>query len=72
MLNNDWGVSQRATNPAILSYSSINTAGEPVYRLSTQRNYDGSTSLIKDTYQWNSSVFDVWQAQLGLRYTFGN
>ena len=72
MLNKDWGVSQRATNPAILSYSSINTAGEPVYRLSTQRNYDGSTSLIKDTYQWNSSVFDVWQAQLGLRYTFGN
>ena len=72
MLNNNWGVSQRATNPAILSYSSINTAGEPVYRLSTQRNYDGSTSLIKDTYQWNSSVFDVWQAQLGLRYTFGN
>jgi len=71
MLSNNWGVSQRATNPAILSYASTNTAGEPVYRLSTQRNYDGSTSLIKDTYQWNSSVFDVWQAQLGVRYIFG-
>jgi Carboxypeptidase regulatory-like domain len=72
MVNKDWGVSQRATNPAILSYSSTNTAGEPVYKLSTQKNLDGTTTLIKDTYQWNSSVFDVWTAQLGLRYTFGN
>ncbi len=75
MLSSDWGVSQRATNPAILSYSSVNTAGEPVYRLSTQPilNANGTTTtgLIRDTYQWNSSVFDVWQAQLGLRYIFG-
>ena len=71
MLNNSWGVSQRATNPQILAYSSINTAGEPVYKLATQKNLDGSTTLIKDTYQKNSSVFDVWQAQIGLRYIFG-
>jgi len=75
MVNSDWGVSQRATNPAILSYSSTNTAGEPVYRLSTQPvlNANGTTTvgLIRDTYQWNTSVFDVWQAQLGLRYIFG-
>ena len=71
MLNDSWGVSQRATNPQVLAFSSVNASGEPVYRLATQRNVDGSTVLIKDTYQKNSSVFDIWQAQIGLRYIFG-
>ena len=71
MLNDSWGVSQRVTNPQVLAYSSVNTAGEPVYKLATQKNVDGTTTLIKDTYQKNSSVFDVWQAQIGLRYIFG-
>jgi hypothetical protein len=71
MLDNSWGVSQRVINPQILAYSTINSAGEPVYKLATQKNVDGSTILIKDTYQNNSSVFDVWQAQIGLRYIFG-
>lgn len=71
MLNDSWGVSQRATNPQVLAFSSVNASGEPVYRLATQRNVDGTTVLIKDTYQKNSSVFDIWQAQIGLRYIFG-
>jgi hypothetical protein len=71
MLNDSYGVSQRVTNPQVLAYSSVNTAGEPLYKLATQKNVNGSTTLIKDTYQYNSSVFDVWQAQIGLRYIFG-
>ncbi len=70
MINDDWGVSQRVTNPQILAFSSVNSAGEPLYRLATQTE-NGNTSLIKTTYQKNSSVFDIWQAQLGLRYIFG-
>ena len=70
MLNDSWGVSQRATNPSILNYSTT-TNGEPVYKLATQKLVDGSTTLIKDTHQYNSSVFDVWTAQLGVRYIFG-
>ncbi|MFN5986443.1 MAG: hypothetical protein ACK42B_06120, partial [Chitinophagaceae bacterium] len=70
MINDSWGVSQRVTNPQILAFSSVNSAGEPLYRLATQTE-NGNTSLIKTTYQKNSSVFDVWQAQLGLRYIFG-
>ncbi len=70
MINDDWGVSQRVTNPQILAFSSVNSAGEPLYRLATQ-TVNGNTSLIKTTYQKNSSVFDIWQAQLGLRYIFG-
>jgi len=70
LLNNEWGVSQRATAPTILNYSTT-TNGEPVYKLATQKLLDGSTILAKDTYQYNSSVFDVWSAQLGVRYIFG-
>ena len=71
MLNNNWGVSQRATAPQLLNFVSRHpTTNEPIYRLATQRDATG-TYLAKDTYQFNSSVFDVWTAQLGIRYTFG-
>jgi len=70
MLNNKWGVSQRATNLQLLNFVSRDANNVPTYRLATQRDAT-STYLIKDTYQYNSSVFDVWTAQLGIRYTFG-
>jgi hypothetical protein len=71
MLNNNWGVSQRATAPQLLNFVSRHpTTNEPIFRLATQRDASG-TSLVKNTYQYNSSVFDVWTAQLGIRYTFG-
>jgi hypothetical protein len=70
MVDNKWGVSQRATNPTVLTYSSV-VNNEPVYKLATQKLADGSTVLLKDTYSRNSSVFDVWTAQLGVRYIFG-
>jgi hypothetical protein len=70
MVNDKFGVSQRATNPTILTYSSV-VNGEPVYRFATQKFADGTTGLLKDTYSRNSSVFDVWTAQFGIRYIFG-
>jgi hypothetical protein len=70
MLNNEWGVSQRATNSQLLNFVSRDANNVPTYRLATQRDASG-TYLIRDTYQYNSSVFDVWSAQLGVRYTFG-
>ena len=70
MLNNRWGVSQRATNSQLLNFVSRDANNVPTYRLATQREATG-TFLIRDTYQFNSSVFDVWSAQLGIRYTFG-
>ncbi len=70
MINSDWGVSERATNPQLLNFVSRDANNVPTYRLATQRDASG-TYLIKDTYQYNSSVFDVWSAQLGIRYTFG-
>ena len=70
LVNSKWGVSQRATNPQLLNFVSRDAAGVPTFRLATQRDASG-TYLIKDTYQYNSSVFDVWTAQLGIRYIFG-
>ncbi len=70
LIDNQFGVSQRATNPQLLNFVSRDANNVPTYRLATQRDASG-TYLIKDTYQYNSSVFDVWSAQLGIRYTFG-
>jgi hypothetical protein len=71
MLNNKWGVSQRAGAPQLLNFVSRDVNNVPTYRLATQRDAGGNTYLAKDTYMFNSSVFDVWTAQLGIRYTFG-
>lgn len=71
MLNNKWGVSQRVTNSSVLAYSTT-TNNEPVYKMATQTLADKSVVLIKDTFSRNSSVFDVWTAQIGIRYIFGN
>jgi hypothetical protein len=71
LLNNEWGVSQRAGAPQLLNFVSRDVNNVPFYRLATQRDASGTTYLAKDTYMYNSSVFDVWTAQLGIRYTFG-
>jgi hypothetical protein len=71
MVDNTFGVSQRATAPQLLNFVSRDVNNIPTYRLQTQRLTDGSTVLARDSYQYNSSVFDVWSAQLGIRYTFG-
>ena len=70
LLNDEWGVSQRATNPSILAFQSV-VNNVPTYKLATEKFADGTTGLIKNTYSKNASVFDVWSAQLGIRYIFG-
>jgi hypothetical protein len=74
LLNRDWGVSKRVVSPVILNLSQAPTAANdyiPGYQLPLQTDNTGKRFLIKDTFQKNSSVFDVWQAQFTLRYTFG-
>jgi hypothetical protein len=72
MVNNKFGVTQRVTAPQLLNFVSRDAVTNvPTFRLATQRLTDGSTILARDSYQFNSSVFDVWSAQLGIRYIFG-
>ena len=71
LINKDWGLSQRATNRNVLNYRTT-TGNVPFFQLATQTEPNGGpTGLIKDTFQTNASVFDVWQAQFTLRYIFG-
>jgi hypothetical protein len=71
LVNDKWGVSQRATAPTLLTFASYDSNGVPQFRMATQRDENGQTILARDTFSRNSSVFDVWTAQATLRYTFG-
>jgi hypothetical protein len=71
MLNKDWGVSQRATAPSILTYRSVgSTDGIPVYRMATTTDENGRFILAKETYAKNTSISNVWSGQISLRYSF--
>jgi hypothetical protein len=75
LLNKDWGVTQRPTNAQILAVRTAPSAGNnftPSYTMATQTDQAGNRTLASSTFQNNASVFDVWQAQFTLRYTFGN
>ena len=74
LLNKNWGVSQRPTATNILNVSSAPATANgfiPGFQMATQIDEQGVLSLAKDTFQKNASIFDVWQAQFTLRYTFG-
>jgi hypothetical protein len=70
LLNKNWGISERVNNTNVLAYKAL-TANVPYYQLATQTDAAGNKFLIKDTFQKNASVLDVWQAQFTLRYIFG-
>lgn len=72
MLNKDWGVSERATAPTLLTYRSVGADGIPVFRMATTTDADGRFILADKTYSKNTSISNVWSGQISLRYTFGN
>jgi hypothetical protein len=74
LLNSDWGVSQRVSTANILNVSTAPSVANnytPTFTLQTQTDDQGRRYLAKDTYQNNTSVSNVWQAQFTLRYIFG-
>ena len=76
LLSKNWGVGQRLTGSRPLTFAGLGGADgkTPVYRLATQTvtNPDNtsSTYLLTNTYVNNNSLGDVYQIQLGLRYSF--
>jgi hypothetical protein len=73
-LNRDWGISQRATATNILNVAQAPSSANnnvPFYTMAIQTDNEGKRFLARDTFVKNASVFDVWQAQFTLRYTFG-
>ncbi|MBD2752724.1 TonB-dependent receptor [Spirosoma validum] len=73
LLNNKWGVGWLNTSANPLTVASVNTAGLPTYRLATQTLTDNGvnqTILLRDSFVKNITIDNVWQAQLGIRYSF--
>lgn len=76
LINKDFGVSKlnnkynsTYNSSPILEFDSVGSDGIPVYKLAYQ-TIDGVRSLVNTTFIQNKSVYDVWRAQLTLRYTF--
>ncbi len=69
LLNNKWGVGWATTTNNPLSVASTGADGIPSFRLATQV-VDGKTILLQDAFRKSINVDNVWQAQLGIRYTF--
>jgi len=66
MLSKNWGVSKGLINNARpLSFASVNAEGVPQFRMTT---FGGE--LVKSATQYNASLADVWQLQVGFRYIF--
>jgi hypothetical protein len=70
LLNNDWGISQRAIAPNILSFASADATNTPFYRMNTYVNDAGQRVMVDKTFIKNASPFEVWQAQFTLRMSF--
>ena len=75
LINKNWGVGQRLTGSQPIAYAGLAADGKtPTYRFNTEQvsnpNGTSSTFLIRDTYVNRNTLGDVYQFQLGLRYTF--
>ncbi|MFM7090626.1 MAG: hypothetical protein ACKOZZ_07440, partial [Bacteroidota bacterium] len=70
LLNANWGVSQGIITTRPLSFVSVGTDGVPTYRMWTVTGADGKPKLLDKTFQYNASLGDVYQAQIGVRYIF--
>ncbi|AKD56347.1 TonB-dependent receptor [Spirosoma radiotolerans] len=69
LLNNKWGVGWIPTTANPLALVGVSAAGLPTYRLATQ-SLNGQTILLKDSFVKSITIDNVWQAQLGVRYSF--
>ena len=70
LVNNHWGVGYftTTTQPVSVTIPS-GTGGLPQYKLGTQV-INGQTVLIQDSFVKAITLDNVWQAQVGLRYSF--
>ena len=66
MLNTDWGVGRRFVATTPLQARGVDANGVPKYRVASQL----LAPSTRRTYDWGASISDVWNLQLGVRYTF--
>ena len=67
LLNSDWGVGRRFVATSPLQYRSVTATGVPVYRVASQLLNPATNKTVDYSA---STLTDVWNLQLGIRYTF--
>ena len=65
MINNRWGVAHVTNTTSPLAFSRVDANGLPFFKMNTVNG-----SLNYETYRKGTSIADVWQAQVGIRYIF--
>jgi len=65
LINHKWGVADVFNTPAPLALSKVDANGVPFFKMNTVNG-----SLNYTTYRKGTSIGDVWQGQLGIRYIF--
>lgn len=65
LINNRWGVAHVINTTSPLAFSRVDANGLPYFRMNTVNG-----SLNYETYRKGTSIADVWQAQVGIRYIF--
>jgi hypothetical protein len=71
LINDKWGLGYLNTSATPLTYRGKNTAGQPLFTMATQVDRQtNSTILLRDAFLKSRTIQDVYQFQLGLRYSF--
>ncbi len=65
LINNRWGVAHVTNTTSPLALSRVDATGIPYFKMNTVNG-----SLNYETYRKGTSITDVWQAQVGIRYIF--
>ncbi|MGG9963017.1 TonB-dependent receptor [Ferruginibacter sp. SUN106] len=65
MIDHKWGVAYVTNTTSPLAYSRVDANGVPYFKMNVVNN-----SLTYETYRKGTSIADVWQGQLGIRYIF--
>lgn len=68
-INRNWGIGDNLVINRPLTAAGTTADGIPQFRMATQ-NKGGQTVLLQDTFVKSAGVGDVFQMQVGLRYTF--
>lgn len=66
LINQDWGISRRLVTTSPLQARGVDANGVPKYRVASQL----LAPATRKTYDYSATIFDVWNLQFGIRYSF--
>ncbi len=66
LINSNWGVGRRIVTNIPLTSRGVEADGTPRYRVASQL----LNPTTRKTTDWSATINDVWNLQLGIRYTF--